>query len=120
MQRIGQREPARHQRQRDQHLHLIVVNALQHPVGNGPQRETEHRAPHHLLDEQQRDPAGRHRVAAQYHLDQHQKHHHRDPVVEQRLARDLRLQALGHARALQDGEHRDGSVGEISAPNSRQ
>ena len=41
------------------------------------------------------------------HAQQDQKDHHADAVVEERLARDLHLEAAGNRCLLQDGEHRD-------------
>ena len=106
VQQPRQGEAAGDQRQRDQHLDLVAVDAAQRQVAQPAQDQPQRRAAQGLLHEEQPQLAGVQLHGARRQPRQGREHHHREPVVEQRLAGDQGAQPGADAAAAQDGQHR--------------
>jgi hypothetical protein len=104
---LGERVAPGHDGQRDQDLDLVLIDALEHPVGDPPDDQAEEEPAQCLLEKQHRGPTHRDLAFAAGHADEQEEDDEPDTVVEERLAGDLGLQRIRDPGTLQDRQHRN-------------
>ena len=111
VQALGPRVARGDQGERDEDFDLVVVDALQHQVGQQTEQEPERGSPQHLPDDQheqiERQDAGV-RYGSVPELEKGEKDDHAHAVVEQRLAGDRNLDVPWRPERFQHAQHRDG------------
>ncbi len=110
--RPGGVEPVRqgitphHQRQRDNDFHLIVVDPLEHPVGDQADRKTQQGSADRFLEKKHRHTPYCYIAPAQRQLQDNQKHHNADAVVKERFSGNLGFEAFGDTGRFEDADDR--------------
>src|SRR5512132_1804705 len=116
---LGGRIHARHCAERDEQTRMVRVRAEHQEVDDQPAEDAQDGPAEHLPDKDRSGAAPGRRAAADCHACEDGKEDHGDPVVEQGLAIDHRLQILRQADFRKDREGRNRIGGGDQCPEQQ-